>query len=42
MKNYQYLNIKGTNLEEAQIENYLIQLAEEHVISKQSEKIRIQ
>ena len=38
MKNYQYLNIKGTNLEEAQLENYLTQLAEEHVISKQSEK----
>lgn len=39
MKKYKYLNIKGTNLEENQLEKYLKQVAEEHIISKNSEKI---
>ncbi len=38
MEKYQYLNIKGTNLEKEQLEKYLKQIAEEHVISKNSEK----
>ena len=38
MENYKYLNIKGTNLEKQQLENYLRQIAEEHVISKSSER----
>ena len=39
MSKYKYLNIKGTNLEENQLEKYLKQSAEEHIISKKSEKI---
>ena len=38
MGKYKYLNIKGTNLEKNQLEKYLQQLAEEHVISKKSER----
>lgn len=33
-----YLNIKGTNLEQEQLNEYIKQIAEEHVISKKSEK----
>ena len=39
MNKYKYLNIKGTNLEEGQLEKYLKQIAEEHIISKNSEKV---
>ncbi len=39
MEKHKYLNIKGTNLEKEQLEKYLIQIAEEHVISKNSEKL---
>lgn len=38
MGNNQYLNIKGTNLEKEQLDNYLKQIAEEHIITKNSEK----
>lgn len=37
MNNYKYLNIKGTSLEESQLEKYLKQRAEEHVIKEKSE-----
>ena len=36
--NYKVLNIKGINLEEKQLEKYLIQEAEEHIIGKKSDK----
>lgn len=36
--NYKVLNIKGINLEEKQLEKYLIQEAEEHIIGEKSEK----
>ena len=39
MNNYKYLNIKGTSLEEIQLEKYLKQRAEEHVIKEKSESI---
>ncbi len=38
MEKYKYLNIKGTNLEKEQLAKYLRQIAEEHVISKNSDK----
>ena len=38
MGKYRYLNIKGTNLEKEQLDNYLKQIAEEHTISKNSDK----
>ena len=34
LNNYKYLNIKGTSLEESQLEKYLKQRAEEHVIKE--------
>ena len=38
MKEYKHLNIKGTSLEENQFNRYLVQIAEEHIISKKSDK----
>ena len=38
MNSYRYLNIKGTNLEDIQLEKYLKQAAEEHIIGKKSDK----
>lgn len=38
MSGFRYLNIKGTNLDEGQLERYLKQAGEEHIISKQSDK----
>ncbi len=32
------LNIKGTNLESGQLQKYITQIAEEHIISKKSDK----
>ncbi len=32
-----YLNIKGTNLENGQLQQYITQIAEEHIISKKSD-----
>ena len=37
MNGDRYLNIKGTNLELGQLDRYLKQIAEEHVIAKQSD-----
>ncbi len=38
MNNYKYLNIKGTSLEESQLEKYLKQCAEEYIIKENSDK----
>lgn len=32
------LNIKGTNLESGQLQKYITQIAEEHIISKKTDK----
>ncbi len=39
MEKYKYLNIKGTNLEKEQLQKYLQQMAEEQIISKNSETL---
>ena len=38
MNNYKYLNIKGTSLEESQLEKYIKQISEEHNIKEKSDK----
>jgi len=38
MEKNRYLNIKGANLEKEQLNKYITQIAEEHIISKHSDK----